>query len=51
MNTELILNTNIQNIATVYGGAGGTTLSSRHNMRHWQTIVDCGVRTNIELRD
>lgn len=51
MNTELILNTNIQNIATVYGGARGTTLSSRHNMRHWQTIVDCGVRTNIELRD
>lgn len=51
MNTELILNTNIQNIATVYGGARGTTLSSRHNMRHWQTIVDCGVRTIIELRD
>ena len=51
MNTELILNTNIQNIATIYGGARGTTLSSRHNMRHWQTIVDCGVRTIIELRD
>ena len=51
MNTELILNTNIQNIAAVYGGARGTTLSSRHNMRHWQTIVDSGVRTIIELRD
>ena len=51
MNTELILNTNIQNIATVYGGARGTTLSSRHNMRYWQTIVDSGVRTIIELRD
>ena len=51
MNTELILSTNIQNIATVYGGVRGTTLSSRHNMRYWQTIVDSGVRTIIELRD
>jgi hypothetical protein len=51
MNTELILNTGIQNIATVYGGVRGTTLSSRHNMRHWQTVVDSGIRTIIELRD
>ncbi|MBO5698891.1 MAG: hypothetical protein J6R79_02665 [Bacteroidaceae bacterium] len=51
MNTELLLNTNIQNIATVYGGVRGTTLSSRHNMRYWQTIVDSGVRTTIELRN
>ena len=51
MNTELILNTDIQNIATVYGGVRGTTLSSRHNMRHWQTVVDSGIRTIIELRD
>ena len=51
MNTELILSTNIQNIATVYGGVRGTTLSSRHNMRYWQTVVDSGIRTIIELRD
>lgn len=51
MNTDLILNTGIQNIATVYCGVRGTTLSSRHNMRHWRTIVDSGVRTIIELRD
>ena len=51
MNTELILSTNIQNIATVYDGVRGTTLSSRHNMRHWQTVVDSGIRTIIELRD
>ena len=51
MNTELILNTGIQNIAIVYGGVRGTTLSSRHNMRHWQTVVDSGIRTIIELRD
>ena len=51
MNKELILNTGIQNIATVYGGVRGTTLSSRHNTRHWQTVVDSGIRTIIELRD
>lgn len=51
MNTELILSTNIQNIDTAYGGVRGTTLSSRHNMRHWQTVVDSGIRTIIELRD
>jgi hypothetical protein len=51
MNTELILSTKIQNIATVYGGVRGTTLSSRHNMRYWQTVVDSGIRTIIELRD
>ena len=51
MNKELILNTSIQNIATVYGGVRGTTLSSRHNMRHWQTVVDSGIRTIRELRD
>lgn len=51
MNIEQILNTRIQNIATVYGGVRGTTLSSRHNIRHWQTVVDSGIRTIIELRD
>lgn len=51
MNTELILNTGIQNIATVYGGVRGTTLSSRHNMRYWQTVVDSGIQTIIELRE
>ena len=51
MKTELILSTNIQNIDTAYGGVRGTTLSSRHNMRHWQTVVDSGIRTIIELRD
>ena len=51
MNTELILNTGIQNIATVNGGVRGITLTSHHNMRHWQTVVDSGIRTIIELRD
>lgn len=51
MNTDLILNTGIENIDVVYGGVRGTTLSSRQNMHHWQTVVDGGVRTIIELRD
>ena len=51
MNTELILSTNIQNIDTAYGGVRGTTLSYSHNMRYWQTVVDSGIRTIIELRD
>lgn len=51
MKNSIELNTNIQNIASAYGGVRGTTLSSRHNMRHWQTIVDSGLRTIIELRD
>lgn len=51
MNAESILSTGIANIDTVYGGVRGTTLSSRHNLRHWQTVVDSGIRTIIELRD
>lgn len=51
MNIDLILSTGIENIDIVYGGVRGTTLSSRHNMRHWRTVVDGGVRTIIELRD
>ena len=50
MNVELLLNTGIENIDTVYGGARGTTLSSRHNFRHWQAVVQSGVKTVIELR-
>lgn len=51
MNTNLILNTDIENIDIVYGGARGTTLSSRHNIHHWQTVVQSGIKTIIELRE
>ena len=51
MDIRLLLNTGIENIDTVYGGVRGTTLSSRHNLRHWQNVVQSGVRTVIELRD
>lgn len=49
MNAKIILNANIENKAAVYGGVRGTNLFSRHNIRHWQTVVDSGVRTGIEL--
>lgn len=51
MNTNLILSTGIENIDIVYGGVRGTTLSSHHNMRHWQTVVQSGIKTIVELRD
>ena len=51
MNVDLILSTGIENIDIVYGGVRGTTLSSHHNMRHWQTVVQSGIKTIIELRD
>lgn len=51
MDISLILNAEIKNLDITYGGVRGTTLSSCHNMRYWQTIVDSGVRTIIELRD
>ena len=44
MDARLLLNTGIENIDTVYGGVRGTTLSSRHNLRHWQTVVQSGVK-------
>lgn len=50
MNTDLLINTNINNIATIYGGMRGTTLSSRHNVRHWSTVIESGIKTIIELR-
>ena len=51
MNTDLILNASIENIDAIYGGVRGTTLSSHRNMHHWQTIVDSGLQTIVELRD
>lgn len=51
MDISLILNAEIKNLDIAYGGVRGTTLSSRHNMRHWETIVDSGIRAIIELRD
>lgn len=50
MDTEKILNLNIENIDEVYGGIRGTTLSSRHNLRFWPRMKEFGIKTVIELR-
>lgn len=50
MNIDLVLKTGIENITAVYGGVRGITLSSRHNIHHWQTIIESGIHTIIELR-
>ena len=51
MDIDLLLNTSINNIHSVYGGVRGTTLSSKHNMQYWKTVIESGVRTIIELRN
>lgn len=51
MNTQLMLDTGIANIDSVFGGMRGTTLSSHHNLRHWHAVVESGVKSVIDLRD
>lgn len=51
MDTDIMLNTGIVNIDTVYGGIRGTTLSSHRNLRYWKTVVECGIKAVIELRN
>ncbi len=50
MNAQLLLDTGIDNIAQVYGGVRGTTLSSHRNYKYWPLIVESGIKTIIELR-
>ena len=51
MDVERIIVTRIPDVAPVYGGVRGRTLSSRHNAYAWPAIMVAGVRTVIELRD
>ena len=50
MDTFRILQSTIPDIAAVYGGVRGRTLSSRHLDWAWQMLVEDGVKTVIELR-
>ena len=45
-----IIQTGIPDIASVYGGVRGRTLSSRKQTYAWQTVVAAGLRQVIELR-
>lgn len=51
MDVDKIIQTQIPDIAPVYGGVRGRTMSSRHQSYAWSIIVEAGVRTIIDLRD
>lgn len=46
-----ILATHIPDIAPVYGGVRGRTMSSRHQSYAWPIIRDAGIHTIINLRE
>lgn len=50
LDVERILQLDIPDIAPVYGGVRGRTMSSRHQNYAWPIIRDSGIRTIIELR-
>lgn len=51
INIDRILQTNIPDIAPVYGGVRGRTMSSRHQSYAWPSLVGAGVKRVIDLRD
>lgn len=50
MDTEKILSTHIQDLAPVYGGFRGRTLSAASQHYAWRPLVDSGIRQIIDLR-
>lgn len=46
-----ILSLKIPDIAAVYGGVRGRTMSSRHQNYAWPIIREAGIRTIIDLRE
>lgn len=51
MDIDRLLQTQIPDIAPVYGGVRGRTMSSRHQAYAWPTLVEAGVKTVIDLRE
>lgn len=51
MNYERLQLTHIQDLAAVYGGARGRTMSSRHQAYAWRALQESGVKTIIDLRE
>ena len=51
INIDRIIQTNIPDIAPVYGGVRGRTMSSSHQSYAWPTLVEAGVKRVIDLRD
>ena len=51
LNIERLIQTGIPDIAPVYGGVRGRTMSSRHQAYAWPVIKEAGVKTIIDLRE
>ena len=51
LDIERIIQTGIPDIAPVYGGVRGRTMSSRHQANAWPAIKEAGVKTIIDLRE
>lgn len=51
LDIEKIIQTEIPDIAPVYGGVRGRTMSSRHQGYAWPIIRNAGVKTYIDLRE
>jgi hypothetical protein len=50
MNYERLEQTQIPDLAPVYGGARGRTMSSRHQLYAWRALQEAGITTIIDLR-
>lgn len=48
---EKIIQTGIPDIAPIYGGVRGRTMSSKHQFFAWDIIVDAGIKRIIDLRE
>ncbi|MBR0309675.1 MAG: hypothetical protein IJQ97_02205 [Paludibacteraceae bacterium] len=51
MNYSRLAQTRIPDLAPVYGGARGRTMSSRHQLYAWRALQEAGVTTVIDLRE
>lgn len=50
LNVEKILSTGIPDLASVYGGFRGRTLSSTKQLHAWNTMMEAGINQVIDLR-
>ncbi len=50
MNIGRLIQARIPDIAAVYGGVRGRTMSSKHQRYAWPALVEAGVKTVIDLR-
>lgn len=50
MDFNRLIRTNIPDLAQVYGGARGRTMSSRHQSYAWPALVESGITQVIDLR-